>query len=78
MAVTSGKRLASGRLVTDHKKRKPGFGCRVFSLSLVSYRRGGQIRTADLSDPNRARYQTALRPETEAADNGPQGAICQG
>lgn len=25
--------------------------------------RGGQIRTADLTDPNRARYQTALRPE---------------
>lgn len=24
--------------------------------------RGGQIRTADLTDPNRARYQTALRP----------------
>ena len=25
--------------------------------------RGGQIRTADLTDPNRARYQTALRPD---------------
>ena len=45
------------------QKRKPGFGCRVFICLFVSYRRGGQIRTADLSDPNRARYQTALRPE---------------
>ena len=28
--------------------------------------RGGQIRTADLTDPNRARYQTALRPEYDS------------
>lgn len=27
------------------------------------FSRGGQIRTADLTDPNRARYQTALRPD---------------
>lgn len=29
----------------------------------LCFSRGGQIRTADLTDPNRARYQTALRPE---------------
>ncbi len=33
--------------------------------------RGGQIRTADLTDPNRARYQTALRP---ASGRGRKGA----
>ena len=47
------------------KEKKPGVrapGVVFFFL----FSRGGQIRTADLSDPNRARYQTALRPETEA------------
>ena len=33
-------------------------------------RRGGQIRTADLTDPNRARYQTALRPEASSDGAG--------
>ncbi len=33
--------------------------------------RGGQIRTADLTDPNRARYQTALRPAS--GPGGPEG-----
>jgi hypothetical protein len=32
------------------------------TLVLSAACRGGQIRTADLTDPNRARYQTALRP----------------
>ena len=43
--------------------------------------RGGQIRTADLSDPNRARYQTALRPgnsQLVAAEDGLRAVVCQG
>ena len=43
----SGTRIVASALYTQL-----GFCCR-----------GGQIRTADLTDPNRARYQTALRPE---------------
>ena len=49
---------------TAHAKRKQPspvsteLGCCFFLLG-----RGGQIRTADLTDPNRARYQPALRPE---------------
>jgi hypothetical protein len=67
----------------DHQprptKQKSPVGCRgLLSTVCLCFSRGGQIRTADLSDPNRARYQTALRPETEAADNGLRGAICQG
>ena len=49
-------------LVTDHKSENPGFGCQGFLCVAVSVCRGGQIRTADLSDPNRTRYQAALRP----------------
>jgi hypothetical protein len=63
--VTSGKRLASGRLVTDHKKRKPGFGCRVFSLSRVSYRRGGQI------GPAFAHFATDSRDNSSVCERGP-------
>lgn len=44
-----------------------------FHLSLG---RGGQIRTADLTDPNRARYQTALRPE-RAPEDVPKLSSCQ-
>jgi hypothetical protein len=46
--------------------------------------RGGQIRTADLTDPNRARFQTALRPEsgrgvtlTGGGENDPCEPFCQ-
>jgi len=52
-----GVRVASGK----RKHPSPlsaGLGCCFLLLG-----RGGQIRTADLTDPNRARYQTALRPE---------------
>ena len=45
----------------EHKKRNPGCGSQGFLF--LSSCRGGQIRTADLSDPNRTRYQAALRPE---------------
>ena len=53
--------LKWGDVDTQTQVRVPGLQ----SLSCL-FSRGGQIRTADLSDPNRARYQTALRPETEA------------
>src|SRR6185369_15581447 len=43
------------------KAKTPASGARVF-FCFVSVCRGGQIRTADLSDPNRTRYQAALRP----------------
>src|SRR5690606_15484809 len=43
---------------------------------LLSLGRGGQIRTADLTDPNRARYQTALRPE-RAPEDVPKLSSCQ-
>ena len=61
--------------INPQSEKVPGIrvaGDFYFFCSLC-FSRGGQIRTADLSDPNRARYQTALRPETEAADNGPAG-----
>ena len=66
--------LATGLEMTRGPKKNP----RVTGDLVLCFSRGGQIRTADLSDPNRARYQTALRPETEAADNGPRVTICQG
>src|SRR5687767_3143338 len=58
--------------------------CRGPTLSRA-FCRGGQIRTADLTDPNRARYQTALRPGSVApapvargAENEQPRLFCQG
>src|SRR6478609_10381092 len=38
------------------------------------FRRGGEIRTLDLTIPNRARYQTALRPDGSGHGLPGQGA----
>jgi hypothetical protein len=49
---------------------------RKFTDKIGFFGRGGQIRTADLTDPNRARYQTALRPERNNGRGGCAEETC--
>lgn len=56
------KTILTAAVKSGKRKRPQPLSLRLESLFHL-LGRGGQIRTADLTDPNRARYQTALRPE---------------
>ena len=55
-----------------------GFGILVGHRSSEISCRGERIRTSDLSVPNRTRYQTALRPDREAASSKRDGGSSTG
>jgi hypothetical protein len=57
------RRYREARWATGRKRKRPRSLSSRPEPAFVLLGRGGQIRTADLTDPNRARYQTALRPE---------------
>src|SRR6478735_6233479 len=76
--VTSGKRLASGQLVTDHKKRKPRLRVPGFSLCRCLCLSGRADSNCRPFGPEPNALPSCATPRKEAADNGLRGSICQG